>query len=552
MSQPKLQQSTAVDFLIITALREERDAVLGMLDSPRKIQREGAPTYYLASVRAYAQDGSYEVAVTMLNDMGNVEAAQHATRVLQDLAPDYILMVGIAGGVRGKVKLGDVIVARQVWYYEPAKVSPEGSQLRPIVYPADPLLLDRTQNYTDLSWRDLIQATRPSPRTKKALSEEHSDIVFGAVATGEKVVADVEFLKQIRRLHAKIVGVEMEAFGVAVAAANDRDRPRFIAIRGVCDFADRSKNDAWHYYAAESAAAFTIGFLRSGPVAPRSVRVARHQQDATFIAIRHQSMEKIPEKALISALPPELAEHQLVELIIDQTDLYHDGRLADPMEAVRRQYNLDDRLNALLDLHPNAQIAYYGIAHIPLLFLAGYRLSNRRNIMFFDFNRHTREWNQLQLGGKADPLVLTGLPSRRRKASGDVVIRMNISYRVTAEVVEAVVPKHIASISISLNPPKLDKITTEHQIRDYGAVFRRVMDQIHELLPNTTTIHLFYSGPPAYAFYCGQQVSKTIHPRIVVYNYVAKDTPNYSWGIDITSSIDAPDFLVYPTAIRNG
>lgn len=305
MSQPNSQVEPLVDFLIITALKEERDAVLNLLDSPRKIQRDGAPTYHIASVPAYAQDGSYEVAVTMLNDMGNVEAAQHATRALHDLTPDYVLMVGIAGGVRGKVKLGDIIVARQVWYYEPAKVNSDSSQLRPIVYPADPLLLDRTQNYTDLSWRDLIQTTRPSRRTRKPSSEEQSEIVFAAIATGEKVIADTEFMKQIRQLHAKIAGVEMEAFGVAVAAANSRDRPRFIAIRGICDFADRSKNDAWHHYAAESAAAFTIGFLRSGPVAPRSVRVARLQQNTTLIAIRHQSMEQIPEKALISSLPPE-------------------------------------------------------------------------------------------------------------------------------------------------------------------------------------------------------------------------------------------------------
>ncbi len=548
MSRATSKLDTPIDFLIITALREERDAVLGLLGAVRKVQHEGSPTYYLASVPAYAQDGSYEVAVTMLNDMGNVESAQHTTRALQDLTPDYVLMVGIAGGIRGKVKLGDVIVAKQIWYYEPAKVTPDGPQPRPKVYPADPFLLDRTQNYNDLSWRELIQTTRPSRRSNKATLEEQSNTIFDVIATGEMVVSTDDFIKQIRQQHGKIVGVEMEAFGVAVAAANSRDRPRFIAIRGVCDFADQYKNDAWHHYAAESAAAFTIGFLRSGPVQPRSNRIAHLQQNTTLITIRHQSMEKIPEKALISALPPEFVGHQVVELAIDQTDLYRDGRLADPMEAVHRQRDIEERLSAHLGLHPNAQIAYYGIAHIPLLFLAGYHLSNRRNILFFDFNRRTRDWNQLQLGGEGEFLALTGLPARRKKAHGDVVIRMSVSYRVTDEVIAEVVPTPIAVVSLGLDHPSIDKITTERQVHEYGAVFRNAMDQIHELLPNTNTIHLFYSGPPALAFYCGQQVSKTIHRRIVVYNYVAKDVPNYSWGIDITSNIDAPVFFVRPTA----
>jgi len=537
-------QDNPVDFLIITALPEERDAVLALLVPVRKVQHEGAPTYYRATIPAYAQNSEYEIAVTMLNDMGNVEAAQHTTRALQDLAPDYVLMVGIAGGIRGKVKLGDVIIARHVLYYEPARVTPNGLDLRPISYPADPLLLDRSQNYTDLSWRDLIQTSRPSRRGRGAAVDEQSAVVVGLIATGEKVVADRAFVGQMRRLHSKLVGVEMEAFGVAVAAANNRDRPRFLAIRGVCDYADPSKNDRWHRYAAESAAAFTIGFLRSGPVPPRAARVARLTQAATLIAIRHQSMEQIPEKAIISSLPPEQADYHIVELVVDQCDLYRNGRLTDPLEAARRQANLEDRLTMLLASHPNAHVAYYGIAHIPLLCLAGYSLSNRRAVSLFDFNRRARTWNQLQLGGESPPLLLSGLPARVKRAQGDVVIRMSLSYRVTPDVVAAIVPAPIASLHLGLEQPTLDIVTSEHQVREYGQAFRQMMDHVHELLPNATGIHLFYAGPPAVAFYCGQQVSKTIHPRIVVYNYVAKDVPNYSWGLDITRSIDAADFIV--------
>jgi nucleoside phosphorylase len=93
-------------------------------------------------------------------------------------------------------------------------------------------------------------------------------VIVGPIATGEKVVADTAFVAQLRRLHPKLVGIKMEAFGIAIAAANSRDRPRFLAIRGVCDYADPKKNDRWHTYAAESAAAFAIGFLRAGPVPP--------------------------------------------------------------------------------------------------------------------------------------------------------------------------------------------------------------------------------------------------------------------------------------------
>jgi hypothetical protein len=260
-------------------------------------------------------------------------------------------------------------------------------------------LLDRAQNYTDLSWRDLIRASRPVKRGRKASQQEQSDTVFGVIATGEKVIADADVIAQLQRMHSKLVGVEMEAFGVAVATANNRDRPRFMAIRGVCDYADDRKDDRWHRYSAESTAAFTIGFLRSGPVVPRTARVERQVRDATLIAIRHQSMERFPDRAIVSSLPPELADYSIEEIVVDQSDLFIDGRLIDPLQAAQRQGKLEQRLDELLSKHSDAKVAYYGIAHIPLLFLAGYSLSNKRVIHPFDFNRRSRVWNLLQLGG---------------------------------------------------------------------------------------------------------------------------------------------------------
>jgi nucleoside phosphorylase len=535
---------SAIDFLIVTALPEERDALLALLEPVQKIWQEGSPTYYRAEIPAYAQDGKYHVAVTMLNDMGNVEAAQHTTQAIHDLGPDYVLVVGIAGGVRGKVRLGDVIVARQVIYYEQAKLTPAGLDARPSAYPADPTLLDRAQNYMDLSWRDLIRASRPAKRGRKASQQEQSDTVFGVIATGEKVIADADVIAQLKRIHSKLVGVEMEAFGVAVAAANNRDRPRFMAIRGACDYADNTKDDRWHRYAAESAAAFTIGFLRSGPVVPRTARVERQVRDATLIAIRHQSMERFPDRAIVSSLPPELADYSIEESVVDQSDLFIDGRLIDPLQAAQRQGNLDQRLDELLSKHGDAKVAYYGIAHIPLLFLAGYSLSNKRAIHLFDFNRRSRVWNLLQLGGDIPTLKLSGLPARARRTKGDVVIRISISYEVTADAIAGVVSSPTASLHLHIEQPQLDIVTSEHQVQEYGRVFRSMLDGIHQKLPNATCLHLFYAGPPPVAFHFGQQISKTIHPRVIVYNYVAKDDPPYSWGLEVTASIDAPQFVV--------
>ena len=53
----------------------------------------------------------------------------------------------------------------------------------------------------------------------------------------------------------------MEGAGAAVAAYR-KDRPDVLVVKGISDWADSSKNDAWHRYAADTAAAFSAALSR--------------------------------------------------------------------------------------------------------------------------------------------------------------------------------------------------------------------------------------------------------------------------------------------------
>lgn len=270
---------------------------------------------------------------------------------------------------------------------------------------------------------------------------------------------------------------------------------------------------------------------------------------ATLIAIRHQSMEQIPARAIQAALPQELRNCIYREFVVDQCDLFQSGRLSDPGEAVRRQRDLEMRVAALLAEHPEAQLAYYGIAHIPLLFLAGLTLSNRRAVMLFESDRYTRGWDLLQRGGAASELHVTGLPAHVDRRPSDVVVRISISYQITEEAVTEVIRDPLASVELALAQPRLDALTSEAQLWAYARAFRCMMDQIHQCLPLAACIHIFYAGPPMLAFACGQQVSKTIHPRLIVYNYFGRDLPRYSWGLDVLCEMESAD-VVYRPALR--
>jgi nucleoside phosphorylase len=101
------------------------------------------------------------VVVVQLLDMGNVEAAVAATRIIQRWLPQNILMVGIAGGVRTKVALGDVVVSQYCYYYEFAKLKPEGDEIRPRQIDSDSLLYGRASHHEEDEWKARVGVSRP-------------------------------------------------------------------------------------------------------------------------------------------------------------------------------------------------------------------------------------------------------------------------------------------------------------------------------------------------------------------------------------------------------
>ncbi len=266
-------QSPLIDFAFVTALPIERDALLRRLERSEVVQDDFEPlTYYRGHISIPATDEYYEVVIVMLLGMGNDEAAVSTVKVIERWQPAYVLMVGIAGGVPGKVALGDVVVSDFVYYYEPAKRTPRGEQHRPQQFLSDRLLYGRALAYEAGEWRSDIAIARPGATQADI---PYPKAYFGAIGSGEKVIADAGTISRLLKECSRLLAVAMEGAGVARAAAQQPHPPPFIEVRGICDYANEQKNDDWQPFAAEAAAAFTVGLLRSRPVPPLEANTRR-------------------------------------------------------------------------------------------------------------------------------------------------------------------------------------------------------------------------------------------------------------------------------------
>jgi len=187
--------------------------------------------------------------------MGNANSASATERALALFQPKFAFFVGIAGGLRDDLEIGDVIVADKVYGYEGGKAS--GTfKTRPEATTASYEAFHRANAVVmDAVWQNRIN---PAPsRRPKALVKP--------IAAGEKIVASKKSgeYKRLRETYSDAHAVAMEEHGFCVSV---KTHPNvcFAVVRGISDLivkkeeADRAGS---HDVAARNAAAFAFEML---------------------------------------------------------------------------------------------------------------------------------------------------------------------------------------------------------------------------------------------------------------------------------------------------
>lgn len=265
----------AIDFAIVTALPKERFALTACLDSCNLHSRtspSGQP-YEFATLA-----NGVQIAFASATQMGQLACACLVRDVLADLNPLYMILTGIAAGIGSDCEPGDIIVSDRIVDYEVAKITATGWKRDYQYYNVDRLrLLKWTQRWTVLP--DTAIAMLPQRPDKLAKKPK---VIFGHILSGNKVVADQSLIDELVAQVPKAAGLEMESAGLA-AACHSRGFNNFIMAKGICDRANRSKNDQWQRYAATAAAAYIVTLLADEMIA------ADLSNPSTPAAFRHRT-----------------------------------------------------------------------------------------------------------------------------------------------------------------------------------------------------------------------------------------------------------------------
>ncbi|WP_158602284.1 phosphorylase family protein [Cohnella endophytica] len=245
------------DLAIITAIKQEFESVRELSSKWEDVRIKGDPTEYSITQFQNA-DRKVRVVLAMQHQMGMTAAAVLSSKLIYNFTPKYLIMVGIAAGNKHQgVNLGDILIASESWDYGSGKVRENGDKGRLFQAAPHQLPLDvKLKEKLNKNFNDILYKIRENWKFKKPTDMLQMHV--GPIATGSSVIQDSSVVKElIDTQHRKLLGLEMETYGVFFAAYNGiGPTPKVLSIKSVCDFADIEKGDNYHEYASYTSAAF--------------------------------------------------------------------------------------------------------------------------------------------------------------------------------------------------------------------------------------------------------------------------------------------------------
>lgn len=240
------------DVAVICALPEELEYVKKSLENIHELEMEVDDFMYFSGY--YNVEGNIiKVVTTCSTQMGMAASATMTTKIIHSFCPRYVVMTGIAAGVKGKTNMGDAVVAEYSWDYGAGKdiLDESGNNKHKNTI---------QQIHIDASIANKVRRLQLDNDFKKEVKqsfdkrvpENDFEVIMGPIASGASVIANPEKVQDIIDNQIRdLVAIEMEVYGVYYAAKwAISPKPKFIAIKSICDYADTNKNDDFHDYAS--------------------------------------------------------------------------------------------------------------------------------------------------------------------------------------------------------------------------------------------------------------------------------------------------------------
>ena len=234
---------------IVSAMHHELRALLPLLHDPLSVRLAGRD-FHQGTIHG-------QPVVLALSGIGKVAATTTAVLLMHEFNARQLVFTGVAGGLRRGVKVGDVVVARQLLQHD--------MDASPLFPRFEIPLTGRSRFEADGNLADALAAAaqRCLDRADELIGTQHlcdfgidaALVHQGLVISGDRFVASAAHSSELRALLPDALAVEMEGAAVAQACA-DFGRP-FAVLRTISDRADDQAHVDFSRFVDEVASVYT-------------------------------------------------------------------------------------------------------------------------------------------------------------------------------------------------------------------------------------------------------------------------------------------------------
>lgn len=294
------------DICVVCALAEEADAAVHEFsDGNANIQFQQAfsektgYTYRHTTLKNNRGE-SLVVLVMVMPFTGPIETVLSIRALLEEFHPRFVAMTGICAGRREKVALGDLVAASYSFHYDEGKVE-AGEEGQDILQPEwkthgpQRRIVQYLQAHSN--WETPLVEMKQRLLGRELQPEELPRCLIAPIASGMAVQGNNPFPRLLEH-NRKAVFLDQEVASFYQALHESPD-VFFLAVKGVCDYADPAKNDDYHEYAAHASANYLLSFIQEYVTQETMPRGNDHQ---------NQSPKKREEQAA-GERKPNVEEH---------------------------------------------------------------------------------------------------------------------------------------------------------------------------------------------------------------------------------------------------
>ena len=229
---------------LIGAMQEELSAVLALMPDA-SCETVAGRQFWRGHMNGHA-------VVAVLSGIGKVAAAITATVLIEKFQVHRILFTGVAGGLASHVKVGDVVVGKELLQHD--------MNASPLFPPYEVPLLGRARFQTDdVMTQCLIESA--------ALALPHAQVHTGLIISGDQFVSSASESQRLQSQIPDALAVEME--GAALAQVCHAYGIPMAVVRTLSDRADDDAHTDFVQFvkavASPFSAAIVSAFLKRLP-----------------------------------------------------------------------------------------------------------------------------------------------------------------------------------------------------------------------------------------------------------------------------------------------